>query len=141
MRFVKPAGEIIPFGAPPDWDEAANGPCGTLPVCRTVEGACGASPFLSYKSNWKPDSNELAKLNAGHVIEVECIHVQPALSINVVPCADPEHTAPARNMEAVRGAVARGWCHEPNTNKELDSDLAEAIAKEVAALFGVPDNV
>jgi len=33
------------------------------------------------------------------------------------------------------GAIARGWCHQKNENKEMDSDLAEAIAFEVQALI------
>lgn len=140
MRYVKPAGDILPFAAPPGWDEAANGPCGTLPVIRSVEGVCGKSPYLSFKSNWKPNAEELARLNAGQVVEVECIHVQPALAIGVVPCADPdpEIAAPTRSMEAIRGAVARAWCHDPNREKEMDSDLAEAAAQEVAVMFNVP---
>ncbi|MGI5828478.1 MAG: hypothetical protein ACOX6V_05660 [Patescibacteria group bacterium] len=31
----------------------------------------------------------------------------------------------------IAGAVARGWCHPKNSNKEMDSDLAMAIVKEV----------
>ena len=33
------------------------------------------------------------------------------------------------------GAVARGWCHPKNENKEFDSDLAIAIAAEVSELL------
>ena len=36
------------------------------------------------------------------------------------------------NMEALRGAVARGWCHPANEKKEMDTDLAGAITEEVA---------
>lgn len=39
--------------------------------------------------------------------------------------------------EAVLQAVARGWCHENNANKEMDHDLAIAIAEEVIALRGM----
>lgn len=34
------------------------------------------------------------------------------------------------------GAVARGWCHASNANKEMDVDLAFAIADEVQRLWG-----
>lgn len=149
MRFVTPAagdGDIHQFGKPRDWDES-NGPCGTLPVRRQVEGVPAGRPFLGLYSNWKPDSDELARLNAGQVVELMCCGTQPAVSISVVPCADPEvepnaavmAMRPARAMEAIHGAVARGWCHEKNTAKEMDSDLAIAISAEIAKLFGVPN--
>lgn len=34
-------------------------------------------------------------------------------------------------MEEILGAVARGWCANGNTNKEMDTMLASAIADEV----------
>lgn len=37
--------------------------------------------------------------------------------------------------ERVTGAVARGWCHDKNSMKEMDSDLAEAIIEEVLSLL------
>jgi hypothetical protein len=37
------------------------------------------------------------------------------------------------NISGVRGAVARGWCAEANSHKEMDVDLAEAISQEVWA--------
>lgn len=33
------------------------------------------------------------------------------------------------------GAVARGWGHSKNAHKEMDSDLALAIAEEVKSLL------
>lgn len=33
--------------------------------------------------------------------------------------------------EKILGAVARGWCYPENENKEMDVDLATAIANEV----------
>ena len=35
------------------------------------------------------------------------------------------------NREALLGAIARGWCSEKNSHKEMDSDLALAIFDEV----------
>lgn len=136
MQYVTPAkgnGEIVPFGKPKDWDDRL-GPCGTLPVRREIEGVEGAM-YAALYSNWKPNSDELARLAAGHVVELMCCGTQPAVSMGVVPCADPGAAPPARSMEAIRGAVARGWCHEPNAAKEFDGDLAEAISQEVARLF------
>jgi hypothetical protein len=34
-------------------------------------------------------------------------------------------------MQEIRGVVARGYCFPPNTEKECDADLLEAIASEV----------
>jgi len=37
-------------------------------------------------------------------------------------------------MIEIRGALARGYCHPENENKELDSDLINAMVEEIAAL-------
>lgn len=42
----------------------------------------------------------------------------------------------ARN--AILGAVARGWCHDKNTHKEMDADLVYAIADEVLKVMTPP---
>lgn len=39
--------------------------------------------------------------------------------------------------EDVLQAVARAWCHKKNANKEIDHDLAIAIAEEILALRGM----
>lgn len=137
MKAVRPRGEITPFAKPIDWDDR-NGVCRDLPVRREVDGI-GGKAYLQLVSNWKPNSDELAQLNAGSVVELTCCGLQPAVSMTVVPCADPdpEVQAPSRCMEAIRGAVARGWCHEPNAHKEMDVYLGEAISREVAHLFGI----
>ncbi len=41
-------------------------------------------------------------------------------------------------LESVRGAVVRGWCAPLNEHKEMDIDLAEAIAQQVMALAPSP---
>lgn len=45
---------------------------------------------------------------------------------------------PKEGHEALLGAVARGWCHEINAHKEMDVELAVAIAQEVKNLYGLP---
>lgn len=35
----------------------------------------------------------------------------------------------------VRQALARGYCHPENARKELDSELIDAMAKEVVEAF------
>jgi hypothetical protein len=37
-------------------------------------------------------------------------------------------------LEAIRGAVARGWCADVNCDKVIDPDLAEAITQELMKL-------
>lgn len=38
-------------------------------------------------------------------------------------------------LEEIEGAVARGWCWSENRHKEMDTDLAFAIAVEVRKLL------
>ena len=47
----------------------------------------------------------------------------------------PALPAPAVPASQILGAVARGWCHPENSAKAMDSDLALAIAAEIAALL------
>ena len=35
------------------------------------------------------------------------------------------------------GAIARGWCHPKNSGKEVDADLAAAIAEEIHAILAL----
>ena len=35
------------------------------------------------------------------------------------------------------GAIARGWCHPKNSGKEVDADLAAAIAEEIRAILAL----
>lgn len=45
---------------------------------------------------------------------------------------EPEERVKAMD---ILGAVARGWCHPINANKEFDPDLAIAISAEVNAIL------
>lgn len=137
MRPVHPGGEnVSPFVKPRDWDDDKLGPCGTLHVRQQVEGSADKH-YVGYVSHWRPNGDEVAMLANGGVIELMCCGIQPAVSVGAAPCADKEAPVTTTPMQAIRGAVARGWCHGPNTEKEMDSDLAEAISKEVAAMIGV----
>ena len=42
--------------------------------------------------------------------------------------------------QELAGAVARGWCYPQNSHKEMDADLANAITKELEALFASPQS-
>ena len=43
------------------------------------------------------------------------------------------------DKENLFGAIARGWCHEENAAKEMDADLAFAIAFEVSDIVIAKD--
>lgn len=49
-----------------------------------------------------------------------------------VPNYCPEH----ESLAEIRGAVARGWCHDVNRHKEMDCDLGEAIVAEIVKMRG-----
>ena len=40
----------------------------------------------------------------------------------------------ALSEPALLGAIARGWCHPKNSGKEVDADLAAAIASEILSI-------
>lgn len=90
MRPVHIKDANADFAKPRDWDEATMGPCGSLPIRREVIGTPGTGCYVSHKSNWLPNAEELAILNAGGAVELECCGVQPAVSVAAVECADPE---------------------------------------------------
>lgn len=52
-----------------------------------------------------------------------------------------EHPAPrtesAPSEEALRGAIARGWCSPENEHKEMDATLADAIFRQVCTTLGI----
>ena len=39
--------------------------------------------------------------------------------------------------EEILGAIARGWCSEDNERKQMDPDLALAIAEEIYKLIHI----
>ncbi len=43
-----------------------------------------------------------------------------------------------QQRDKILQAIARGWCAEPNTHKEIDPDLANAFADEV--MKALPDH-
>jgi hypothetical protein len=84
MRPVPIKDQNADFAKPKDWDESVFGPCGSLPIRREVAGHNGRA-YTSHFSNWKPSAEELAVLNAGGVVELECCGFQPACSVSAVP--------------------------------------------------------
>ncbi len=85
MRPVKVERENSVFTKPQGWDEERDGRCGELSIRKENHGPNRVYHF----SNWRPDSEDLAILNAGGVIELCCVGVQPPVSINVVEGVEP----------------------------------------------------
>lgn len=50
---------------------------------------------------------------------------------------EPKAEGDPQAQAAILQAVARGWCTPKNSHKEMDVDLATAIAQEVEALFSI----
>lgn len=62
----------------------------------------------------------------------ECAdELESALNATLSPVAVAQPVAVT--LGAIREAVARGWCHPLTSNRIMDVDLANAIAREVLA--------
>lgn len=59
MKALPLANCNLKMAPPPDWDEATQGPCGTLDIHFDGE---------SMRSAWLPSPEELAALNAGQPV-------------------------------------------------------------------------
>jgi hypothetical protein len=79
------------FQAPENWDASTDGPCGDLQVRAET---FGERQIVELISTWKPTEHELARLNAGGVIEIGlCTTTQPPIRAYVVnPVDDPPLT-------------------------------------------------
>lgn len=70
-------------------------------------------------------------------------HKRAGYTAALIDASDDAHpqapVATQPTLEQIRGAVARGWCSPANAAKEMDADLALAIADEVAALACIAD--
>lgn len=60
---------------------------------------------------------------------------EPSRDEGAVECAIRIMKKKNPSQPLIIGAVARGYCHDKNTNKQMDSDLAEAIAEEILTLL------
>jgi hypothetical protein len=77
------------LGAPPNWDEAKEGKCHTLPTVRIEDRN-------SFASFWLPSKEDLEKLNAGLPICLEIIgRVHPVVSVHM------EHTVTKEHITAI----------------------------------------
>lgn len=67
-----------PFHKPEDWDNEKDGECGSLSV--RVE-MVGRHPY--HISTWKPTQHELWALDAGGVVVLTCVGLQPPVKVEV----------------------------------------------------------
>lgn len=106
------------FHAPKNWDEAKDGACGALEVRAETYGESG---LMQLVSTWHPSADELARLNAGGVIECMLITTgQPPMTLAVVdalvpPAAKPEVPHITINEDA-HGDDYNGTCAYPDEN-------------------------
>lgn len=78
MKPIKTAACNLALTAPPGWDAAVNGPCGTLHVA--------ADPAsLEYISYWKPSEEDIKSIVAGAAIRLNIVGFQPPVWIDVDP--------------------------------------------------------
>lgn len=78
-------------------------------------------------------------LNVTPTKDPNIINVSSILRLALLNYADTTVMAARKTLtkEELRGAIARGWCHPANSKKEMDVDLALAIAEEVARCIEV----
>ena len=79
------------------------------------------------ESDWHPNVCERA-------FSVDDMIAYARAARAALPQAASEPTDGPYSREVIAGAVARGWCHEKNSAKVMDSDLAFAIVDEVMQL-------
>ena len=100
MECVRVRDENADFTPPGDWDKEKDGCCGVLPIRREI--GKGGRAYLY--SNWKPDAKELAILNAGGVVELLCVGVQPPVAVGVTTAVVVEPPSKERDLEAAKKA-------------------------------------
>jgi hypothetical protein len=84
MPFVKIKGATRNFTKPRTWDESQDGSCGDLWVREDTYGRYAQKNFA-----YRPSQEELAKLNAGGVIEVHIVSdMMPPVGVSVVTETD-----------------------------------------------------
>lgn len=100
MECVKVRDENADFTPPTDWSETNDGHCGRLPIRREI--GKGGRAYLY--SNWKPNEHELAMLNAGGVVELLCVGVQPPVALGVTMAVPVIEPIKGRDLESMKKA-------------------------------------
>lgn len=82
MNCIRFPGVNVNYGAPIDWNEERDGPCGVLPVLRGIEPETG---LLTCTSVWELTPEERLAVAAGANIALNVVGVQPPVSLFVTP--------------------------------------------------------
>lgn len=128
------------FHAPENWDPTKDGECGVLQVRAETYGK---RELVQLVSTWKPTADELARLNAGGVIECMLLTTsQPPMALAVV---DPVRPVSIATPDLVLRDDGKSSYTEPGTGQITDertdsefpmADAAAAAAPEPADEFG-----
>lgn len=81
-----------------------------------------------------PDPSFTYERHPGGFSEPERIGAYTADQMRAYALAALQSQPAALSEPALLGAIARGWCHPKNSGKEVDADLAAAIASEILAI-------
>lgn len=79
MNPVETKSATTTYRKPNGWKDE-EGHCGDLSVRKEERGS-----RIYLVSTWKPDADELARLNEGCTIELTCVDVQPPVALTVTP--------------------------------------------------------
>ena len=108
-------------------ERAPGAELGTSPSQEDVAAKAGqhsGAHLAKWCSHCKKATHNTSECHSTHMVPGD----------NRIVGAQPEAVA----WNDLLGAVARGWCAPENEKKEMDSDLAVAIAKEVQSLYACP---
>lgn len=78
MKPVPTRGETNPFTKPEGWDDNSDGPCGVLSVRVEQHGN-----RKYHYSTWQPTQEEIWALDAGGVVVLTCVGLQPPVALSV----------------------------------------------------------
>lgn len=116
MRPTTIAGADVTMTPPEGWDEARHGPCEDVQARRDVEAG-------THSVGWKPDAEDLARLNAGAVVVMTAIGGLPPHHLDVEFVAELDERpnfgspAPAEDLR---------------TREQREADAAKAFEESAA---------
>jgi len=91
MKPIQTRDATTSFKKPLGWDDEKDDPCGVLSVRDEKIG-----DRVYHYSTWKPSYTELRLLDAGGVVVLCCVGIQPPVSVSVER-ADDQHNQTEEN--------------------------------------------
>lgn len=126
----------LPFGVQKGewtWRSYTDGDCKNQTVVMIGPQSRGGFQFLIHLDWSDYDSDpDCGRKDAEGVAKFLCAAVNAYRAAAPVPAPS---TGTQVGLAEIQAAVARGWCGKLNEHKEMDADLANAIAGEVLTLF------